>query len=129
MNVLIVEDDKVLRNMFTLFLKPYCKVYTAINGNDSLTLIKQFFDEGNPFELILLDIMLPELDGISVLKEIRKYEQKKLSYKKAIVIMITALCDHKNVYNSFSEDCNGYLVKPISKKILLKILLENNIRF
>lgn len=81
-------------------------------------------DEGEPYDLICMDIMMPEMDGQDALKQIRQMEEENgiFSSEGVKVIMTTALDDIKNINNAFHHLCDGYLTKPINKDALLENL-------
>lgn len=125
MRVLIVEDELTSRIVLQGMLQdilPHANCYTAINGDEAIKIFSLTWEEKNPFDLICLDIKMPEMGGQDVLKEIRKLEAEKgiggLSGVK--IIMITALGDHENIMKAFKEQCEAYLVKPIRKEELIK---------
>lgn len=65
--------------------------------------------------------MMPEMDGQSVLKNIREHEKEKNIWGEDSVkiIMMTALGDKENIREAFAEQCEGYIIKPIKKQVLL----------
>ncbi len=86
--------------------------------------------EGDPYELVLLDIMMPGMDGQEALKRIRDIERKHHvdGAGEAKVIMVTALDSPKSVIEAFFHGgCTDYLAKPITQKDLLDKLVENGI--
>jgi len=80
--------------------------------------------EGQPYDLICLDIMMPELDGHEVLRKIRRTEEENgvNSSNGVKIIMTTALDDPTNVVTAFKSLCDAYLVKPVHKSKLLDYL-------
>jgi CheY-like chemotaxis protein len=82
--------------------------------------IMPVFSEGRPFDLICLDIMMPKLDGQTVLKEIRALEAEHsvASGKEAKIIMTTGLNDQRNVVEA-NPRCDAYLTKPIDRAKLM----------
>jgi two-component system chemotaxis response regulator CheY len=86
--------------------------------------VRLALEAGEPYNLICLDIMMPEMDGKAALKAIRDLEETAgLTYGAgAKVIMTTALNDPRNVFASFNALCDAYLVKPISKSKLLDLI-------
>lgn len=126
MNILIAEDDFTSRMLLQEILKGYGSVCTVINGQEAVEAVKIGFERDEPFDLICLDIMMPETDGHQALKEIRKIEQKRGVYSSdgVKIIMATALGDMRNISEAYSELCDGYLVKPIDKKSVLKTVDE-----
>ncbi len=101
--VLIVEDEQMLRDMYGLKLsKENFNVIKAEDGQDGLEKAKK----ENP-DIILLDIMLPKIDGFHVLKELR--EQKK--FKKTPIIMLTNLGQNEDKKRGDEYGATDYLVK------------------
>ena len=121
MKCLIVEDDFAARRLLQRYLSGYGDCDIAVDGNEAVEAFRQATDEKEPYELICLDIMMPNMDGREALKLIRQIENEHgiggLDGVK--VIMTTALDDSKNVMESFREGCEAYLVKPVERKKLL----------
>jgi len=82
------------------------------------------WDEGKPYDLICLDIMMPELDGMKTLKTIRDIEKQKgvEESKRAKIIMTTALNDTGSVLGAFETGCEAYAAKPIDMKKLAEVM-------
>ena len=121
MKVLIVEDDFTSRSVLLNILRPLADCDVAVNGEEALTAFRIAVQNKAPYDLILLDIMMPEKDGQQVLKEIRQIEEKNgiLGLDGAKIIMITALSDSENIMTSFRYQCEAYLVKPVRADQLL----------
>lgn len=115
MRILIVEDDMISRKILKRFMEEYGEVEVAINGVEALEVFLSAQKEGNPFELICLDIMMPKLDGTRVLKAIRDYEEQKFipASSRVKIIMTTALNDKKTVMESYELGCEAYAWKPL----------------
>ena len=126
MKILIVEDDFVSRCILQKFLSSYGTSDIAINGKEAINAFSFAWQEKDPYELICLDIMMPEMDGQQVLKEIRKIEEEYevLGLDSVKIIMTTALGDNENIKTAFRQQCEAYLVKPIDKTMLLNTLKE-----
>lgn len=124
MRILIAEDEFVNRRLLQTILQPYGICEIAINGREAIEAFHMSLEEGEPYNLICLDIMMPELDGHEVLREIRKVEKElKISRSDGTkVVMTTAFGDFLNIKESFAEQCEAYLTKPITKEKLLDIL-------
>lgn len=122
MRTLIVEDDFVCRRLLQKLLSPYGDCDITINGKEAIEAFLLALDEDESYDLICLDIMMPEMDGQEALKKIREIEKEKgiLGLDGVKVIMTTALKDSKNVFGAFKTGCEGYLVKPIDKKKLIE---------
>jgi two-component system, chemotaxis family, chemotaxis protein CheY len=121
MRTLIVEDSFVNRCVLLSILDKYGECHVAVNGKEALMAFDQAHANGKPYDLICLDIMMPEMDGHETLVRIR--EREHLMGKDGLdgvkVFMTTAMGDGKTIITSFREQCEAYLLKPIDKKKLL----------
>ncbi len=131
MRFLIVEDDFTSRLMLQRIVKPYAQCDLAVNGEEALEAFKLAHQENQPYDLILMDIMMPIKDGQQALLEIREHERSMgLSPKNEVrVIMLTALGDPKNVVDAYYKGgASSYLVKPIDKGLLLEVIRNTGLR-
>ncbi|MFZ5570769.1 MAG: response regulator [Thermodesulfobacteriota bacterium] len=126
MKVLIVEDDFTGRLMLQKMMSAYGDCHIAVDGREAVQAFRLALDSGQLYDLILLDVMMPEMNGQEVLKEIRRLESKAgiKGLDGVKIIMTTALGDKNNVMQAFREQCDGYLVKPIDKGKLAKLIKE-----
>lgn len=124
MKSLVVEDDFTTRKMLQKLLLQYGDSDVAVDGAEALEVIQRAREEGAPYDLICLDIMLPKMDGREVLKSLRDAEVSGgiEGLEGVKVIMITGLSDKENILGSFREGCEGYLIKPISPDKLVNQL-------
>ena len=109
MKVLIVDDEAGIRDV----IKEYClfenfDVLEAEDGENALTLVK----DNSDIDLIVLDIMMPKMDGYTTLKEIRKLSTTP-------VIMLSARSEEYNKLLSFELGVDDYVTKPFSPKELI----------
>jgi two-component system, chemotaxis family, chemotaxis protein CheY len=120
MKCLIVEDDAASCKLLQTFLAEYADCSVASNGREAVEAFEGALYNG-PFDLICLDIMMPDMGGREALTEIRKIEAEHgiggLDGVK--VIMTTALDDSTNIFGSFREGCEAYVVKPVRKDNLM----------
>ena len=114
MKSLIVDDELTSRELLTMILKAYGPVDTAADGLGGLKAFNIALNR-EPFDLIMLDIMLPRMDGQQVLKAIRRIEQERgvVGLEQVKIVMISALGDFSNVSQAFASACTSYLTKPI----------------
>lgn len=107
--ILVVEDDKHIRETVKAYLQESgYQADTSADGNDALV---KFYD--NLYHLIILDIMLPGINGHELLKELRKLHDTP-------VLMMTALDDDENEIRAFTNEADDYVTKPFTIEILLK---------
>ncbi len=125
MKSLVVEDDTLSRTLLQDLLSLHGVADAAEGGKAGIEAFREALDEKSPYDLVCLDIMMPDMDGHGVLRMIRMME-KSLGIKEedaATVIMATALADRKNVVEA-SERCDAYLIKPLHKEKLFEKLKE-----
>jgi two-component system, chemotaxis family, chemotaxis protein CheY len=124
MKTLIVEDDFTSRLLLGELLKSYGPCHIAVNGKEAVDATAAALDKDEPYNLICLDIMMPEMDGQEALRRIREQEEARgiLSSNGAKIVMTTALGDPKNVFAAYQSLCDGYLTKPIQRAKLLEEL-------
>lgn len=115
MRTLVVEDDFTSRLLLQSILAPYGECHIAVNGNEAVDAFRAARARGQAYDLICMDIMMPEKDGQTAVKEIRAIEEAggTFSTHGVKILMTTALDDVKNVANSFRALCDAYLLKPI----------------
>ena len=114
--ILVVEDDTTINQVICEFLKESNYAVTPVfDGGEALL---QF--EAESFDLVILDMMLPTMSGLDVLKEIRKTSQIP-------VMILTALDDEYTQLVSFNHFISDYVTKPFSPLILVK-RIENILR-
>ena len=115
MKVLIVDDDFTSRLLLQELLKPHGDSHIATNGREAVQAVRAAHERGEPYDLICLDIMMPEMDGHEALQEIRAEEAARQlpPIRAARILMTTALDDFASVRNSYYGLCDTYLVKPI----------------
>jgi two-component system, chemotaxis family, chemotaxis protein CheY len=119
MKVLIVEDDFSSRRLLQSILAQYGSCDIAVNGAEAIQAFEEAIKESDSYDLIFMDIMMPQVDGHEALAKIRKLEEqyKVPPTKEAKVIMTSALSDPKNVFQSlYKEGAYAYLVKPLGKQ-------------
>lgn len=107
-NILIVEDEKNMQNIICEYMhRDGHTCFTADDGIDALMVLKS-----NPMDLMILDIMMPHLDGFSVCKMAR--EMNSLP-----IIILTAKSDEEDKLKGYEYGADDYMTKPFSPKILL----------
>ena len=121
MKILAVEDDPVSQKVIYKYLTSVGECTLADNGKVAVDLFRAALKNGSPFDLVCLDIMMPEMSGQHVLLAIRDFE-KEMGISPsagAKIIMTTGLDDAENVVGAFKNGCEGYITKPIDKAQLM----------
>ena len=114
LNILLAEDNLITQKVTLLTLKPLVKnIDTVLNGNDALEKI-----QSTEYDLILMDISMPVMDGITTAKKIREFEKGTGSHIPIIAITANAMIDdHEKCLAAGIDDC---LCKPYSSAVLLE---------
>ena len=107
--VLVVDDEARMRKLVKDFLS--VKGFTVLEAGDGEEAVDIFFEQKD-IALILLDVMMPKMDGWEVVKTIRKYSQVP-------IIMLTARGEERDELQGFSLGVGEYISKPFSPKILV----------
>ena len=117
MKVLIVEDDFTARRLLQAYLREHADCDVAVNGKEAVQAFGDALGNDQPYDLICLDISMPEMDGQQALQEIRRLEEERhIAMGEGVkVIMTTAFGDKENVMTAFRVGCESYLVKPVSR--------------
>jgi two-component system chemotaxis response regulator CheY len=122
LRVLIVEDDFVSRKILHNILSAYGDCDIAVDGKEAVEAFKLALDEGLPYELICMDIMMPQMNGQEALLKIRQLEADlgTRDSDAVKVIMTTAVDDKKHVTEAFYQGgAASYFVKPINREKFL----------
>ena len=117
MKILLAEDDFVTRKFMVNFLSKYGECDVTVDGMEAVDAFMMALEDGEPYDLVCLDIMMPVMDGYQTLVGIRNLEKERNvpADKAAKVIMTTALNDEKNVKMAFELGCTVYSGKPIDQ--------------
>jgi len=107
--ILVVDDEARMRDLIRDFLQR--EKYTVLEAADGEAALTTFFD-AKDIALVLLDVMMPKLDGWQVLAEIRRYS-------RVPVIMLTALGEDRDEIRGFEMGVDEYVTKPFSPRVLM----------
>ena len=115
MKTLLAEDDFASRKFMDKHLSQYGECDVTVDGEEAVGAFMMALEDGEPYDLVCLDVMMPVLDGYQVLKAIRDIETERgISKENRVkIIMTTALNEERNVKKAFELGCEAYSGKPI----------------
>ena len=115
MKILIAEDDFASRKFIMNHMSKYGECDGTVDGQEAVEAFVMATEDDEPYDLVCLDVMMPEMDGYQVLKTIREIEKDRgLSKKEQVrIIMMTALSAEKNVKMAFELGATVYCAKPV----------------
>lgn len=124
MKILIAEDDYVSRKFLYKFLSKFGDCDVTVDGMEAIEVFMMSLEEKSYYDLVCLDIMMPEVDGIKALKTMRKLEDEKEvpEDKRAKIIMTTALNNTEKIFDSYESGSQAYAVKPIDTDKLVDVM-------
>ncbi len=116
LQILVIDDEPINLQVLGNYLKLHqCHVVTAMNGKDALNLLRDRESEGQRFDLILLDVMMPGMTGYEVTRRIRR----KYNLFEMPVLLLTAMNQPGDLVQGFHSGANDYITKPFYKSELL----------
>ena len=125
LKVLIVEDDFTSRLTLQGLLPAYGECHIAVNGKEAVEAFTAAKQSGKGYDLICMDISMPQMDGHTALKSIREIEAKDGIFGDRVrIFMTTSKGDMKTIRASFQEICDAYIIKPIDGNKLEEQLLS-----
>lgn len=118
LRMLIVEDEFLSRKLVGHYIEKHGKYDVAVNGEEALHAVRDSYEESRPYDVVFLDIMMPDMNGLAVLKAIREFEAARgISAADGLkIIMTTALGDAKSVMEAFRNQCEAYITKPYTEE-------------
>ncbi len=124
MKSLVVEDEITSRLILQKFLANHSEVHVSSNGREGLDAFKAAFDQGSPFDLVCMDVMMPEMDGPAALVGIRAIEEGNGTGagSRVKVLMTTGLGETDSALDNVRNLYDAILTKPVRLNALMETL-------
>jgi len=129
MRFLIVDDELINRKILEKIVSAVAQSDLVHSGQTAINAFVKAWENWSPYDLILLDIAMPNMDGKDVLEQIRKLETDKKvpPDKKCKIVMVTGASDKATIVSCVQLGCDDYIVKPIDAKPLALKLRRLNV--
>jgi two-component system chemotaxis response regulator CheY len=113
--ILLAEDDLSSRILLQAFLSRHGECHVAANGREAVEAFRAGTESGHGYDLVCMDLLMPEMDGRQAVREIRAIEEAQLvrSTDGAKIVMTTTVDAIKEVSRCYEELCDAYLTKPL----------------
>jgi len=125
MKSLVAEDDATSRKLLQTFLSRFGKCDIAFDGNEAVSAVVLALQSHQEYDLVCMDLRMPQMDGHEAIREIRKQEAATGVSRPSKIIVTTIHTDTNSIAGALLGRCNAYLVKPIDTAKLkreLKVL-------
>ena len=131
MNILIVDDDPISLNKMEAILEVLGNCRKASNGKTAVEMFQEALAQEKPFDLVTLDVEMPDLNGTEVLLIIRKLEMERkiLPTSRARVIMVSGRSDKESLLTCMETGCDSFIVKPFTITTLIEKLDQIEFRY
>jgi two-component system chemotaxis response regulator CheY len=121
--ILIVDDMLYNRKLLAALLKPLGTCDAVEGGREAIDAFEGGIMDGSPYDVVFLDIVMPEINGQQVLQVMRNVERQHRVAKESVIFMVTAVDSPQSVLHAFYQGgCDDYIVKPINKEELFEKL-------
>ncbi|GAB6057399.1 response regulator [Desulfonatronum parangueonense] len=123
MRTLIVEDSRSMQEHLKEIVAPYGGVTQVPDGRQAVNAFVRSLEDKKLYDLILMDIEMPVLDGHKALSMIRRLEEQRLGGIRTKAVMVSSLSDYENILQAqFEERADAYITKPFEPEMLLETL-------
>jgi len=126
MRILIADDELVSRKLMERIMTGYGECVAVNGGQAALDAFQAAKEQEKPFDLITLDISMPDVNGLDVLYQIREMEKEKdpPTSPRCVIIMVTSSADKDSIVTAVQAGCNDYIAKPIDRDTIYKKLIK-----
>ena len=128
--ILIVDDSASIREQFSAILTPLAECHMAVNGQEAVDLIRETQGKGKNFDMVIMDVIMPEKDGLTAVKEIREFEKENGwdGDNTLTIIIATTIKDQARILVAQYEcGADAYIAKPFTEETVLQTLRNNGL--
>lgn len=117
MRILVVDDESVSRRKMELIMRSFGQCETAESGSIAIESFVKAWENWSPYDLISLDLLMPEMNGDEVIQKIRDMEKEKSvpDDKRVRIMVVTSKSDKESIITCIQAGCNEYIIKPFDR--------------
>ncbi|HWR04865.1 MAG TPA: response regulator [Humidesulfovibrio sp.] len=130
MRALIVDDDFYSRVVLHDMLRAVAECHIAVNGEEAVGAFKKALEDGRPYDLVCMDLVMPEMDGQQALQEMRALEEERGidGVERSVIFVVSMVEDNRETNEAFFlGGADSFLVKPIEEARLMAELGEHGL--
>ncbi|MFH0754800.1 MAG: response regulator [Candidatus Omnitrophota bacterium] len=120
--ILIVDDSLADLQLLRTILQGVAETYLAMNSREAIIGYECAMERGKPFDLMLLDMIMPGMDGYQVLQKVREMETSASIPAGRVMPIIMVTGHEKPFMKEFNRGCDDYMLKPVDPAALLKLI-------
>lgn len=129
MKTLIVDDEAISRTILADIMSPLGRVVATGEGKAAIEIYRTALEESAPFDLMILDVSMPDLDGRHVLSAIRNLERSRKIPRTTRIVITSARMNKSVIQECIDLGCDDYITKPVHENRLLKRLQKLGLKF
>lgn len=115
MRIMIIDDVQMNLYLLAKAARPFGEVLTHTDPLTALARIQTALGSEAPFDLVLLDVSMPSMDGLEFLRRLRHLEEERGTAARTRIVMVTADGDRRTVAEAIRQGAQGYLLKPVQE--------------
>lgn len=129
MKILVVDDEIVSRTKMQMIMESMGVCETAECGSDAVGTFRKACEISEPFDLITLDILMPDMDGTRVLAQMRDIEEERNIPKerRAKIFMVTSLSEKDTIISCVQTGCDDFIIKPFTRETVTKKMITSGL--
>lgn len=127
MKALIVDDCALSRQLLIISIEEHAEIEVAENGKEAIALVKQAIDQNENYNLICMDLTMPVMDGHETMQAIRAMESEAGIAKSKVFMITASSCPDDMIKAITLGECDDYIVKPVMRKAIRKLLKKHTL--
>ena len=125
MKALIVDDCALSRQLLIISIEEFAEIDVAENGKEAIALVKKALEQKENYNLVCMDLTMPVMDGHETMQAIRAMESAADTVKSKVFMITASSCPDDMVKAITLGECDDYIMKPVMRKAIRKLLKKH----